>query len=346
VKTVRVRRAAFDDAAVKGWVLARDVADASGRVALAKGRILAPDDSARLRELPWDELHLLAPEPDDLHESGAGARLARAAAGPGVAPGQLSAGHWPLVAQHRGVLQVNVAGLLDVNRLCGLGLYTLFDGQVVDSGEQVGRAKIVPFLIAEEIVVQAESLARSANGLVAVRPFGAVTVGAVVQESLGERASARFRDALAEKVEWFGARLLEPRFVAPEADAVASAIRDVAADGASVVIVAGSRPMDPLDPAFEALERVGARVQRHGVPAHPGSLLWLARLGEFPVIGVPSCGLFSRATVVDLVLPRLLAGLPVDAAWMAGLGHGGFLTRDMAFRFPPYRPARDRGAVA
>jgi hypothetical protein len=60
---------------------------------------------------------------------------------------------------------------------------------------------------------------------------------------------------------------------------------------------------------------------------------------------MPSCGLFSRATVFDLVMPRLLAGLPVDSEWLAGLGHGGLLTRDVAARFPPYRSRQERGAV-
>jgi len=86
-------------------------------------------------------------------------------------------------------------------------------------------------------------------------------------------------------------------------------------------------------------------IERIGVPAHPGSLLWLARIGGTPVIGMPSCGLFSRATVFDLVLPRLLAGLAVDSEWLASLGHGGLLTRDVAARFPPYRARQERGAV-
>jgi molybdopterin biosynthesis enzyme len=103
--------------------------------------------------------------------------------------------------------------------------------------------------------------------------------------------------------------------------------------------------MDPLDAAFEAVRMLGGAIERVGVPAHPGSLLWLARVKETPVVGMPSCGLFSRATVFDLVLPRLLAGLTVDSAWLAELGHGGLLTRDVAARFPPYRQRQERGAV-
>jgi molybdopterin biosynthesis enzyme len=103
--------------------------------------------------------------------------------------------------------------------------------------------------------------------------------------------------------------------------------------------------MDELDPTFRALDELGARHERHGVPAHPGSLFWLARLGDAAIVGMPTCGLFSQATVFDLVLPRILTGDRVDARALAELGHGGLLTRDVAYRFPPYRPSRQRGAL-
>jgi len=60
---------------------------------------------------------------------------------------------------------------------------------------------------------------------------------------------------------------------------------------------------------------------------------------------MPTCGIFSRATVFDLVLPRVLAGEHLTAASLAALGHGGMLTREMAFRFPAYREAVPRGEV-
>ena len=284
-------------------------------------------------------------EAGDLHELEAGECLVRAVAGEGVAATAYSGGHWPLVALHRGILAVRTDAMQAVNRLAGVAAYTLFDGQVVDDAETVGRAKIVPFVIPGETVARAAAIARAAGGLASVRPFRTTAVGAVVQESLGSGALARFRDALGEKVAWFDSRLLEPRFVLPDAGAVADAIAGVIDEGARVVVLAGSRPMDPLDAAFDALARMGARLARHGAPAHPGSLLWLAWVGEVPVVGMPSCGLFSRATVFDLVLPRLLAGERVDDDWFAELGHGGLLTRDMAFRFPAYRVSRDRGEV-
>jgi hypothetical protein len=64
-----------------------------------------------------------------------------------------------------------------------------------------------------------------------------------------------------------------------------------------------------------------------------------------PIVGLPTCGLFSQATVFDLVLPQILAGERVDGPALAELGHGGLLRREVAFRFPPYRPSRQRGAL-
>jgi molybdopterin biosynthesis enzyme len=85
-----------------------------------------------------------------------------------------------------------------------------------------------------------------------------------------------------------------------------------------------------------AIERLGGRVVRHGVPAHPGSMLWLARVGRTGILGLPTCGAYSKATAADLLIPRLLTGEPVSARTIARLGHGGILTRSMRFRFPPY----------
>jgi molybdopterin biosynthesis enzyme len=103
-----------------------------------------------------------------------------------------------------------------------------------------------------------------------------------------------------------------------------------------LLIVAGTNSVDPLDVAVQGLLAAGGELIRQGMPAHPGSTYWLGRLGQAPVLGLSSCGMFSDATVFDILLPRLFTGLPVDADFLASLGYGGLLTSDMRFRFPPY----------
>jgi hypothetical protein len=66
---------------------------------------------------------------------------------------------------------------------------------------------------------------------------------------------------------------------------------------------------------------------------------------ERPVLGMPACGMFSQATTFDLVLPRILTGEHVDNLSLAELGHGGLLSRDSAYRFPPYRKSGTRGEL-
>jgi hypothetical protein len=65
-------------------------------------------------------------------------------------------------------------------------------------------------------------------------------------------------------------------------------------------------------------------------------MLWVGRLDRTTIIGLPTCGAYSRATAVDLLLPWLLAGEPPTRSTIARLGYGGVLTRDMRFKMPAY----------
>lgn len=328
-----------------GWVLCHDVREGAGRVALRKGQRLDVAAARRLVEVAAGEVHLIELEAGDLHEEPAGERLAAAVAGAGVRVRDAAAGQWALVAEQRGLVRVRVEALAGVNALEGISVYSLYDGQVVDAGEVVARAKVTPLVIAEAVVGEAEGHCRAVGGLVAVRAFRPMRVAAVAPASLEPRARTRFEAALREKLAWFGAALVRLEFVEADAGALARAVEECRADGAELVVAAGANALDLLDPIFAALERLGGRFVRKGVPAHPGSLLWLAFVGETPVLGMPSCGMFSQATSFDLVLPRLLAGEPVGALELAGYGHGGLLGREMAFRFPPYRAGQERGAL-
>ena len=62
-----------------------------------------------------------------------------------------------------------------------------------------------------------------------------------------------------------------------------------------------------------------------GAPVDPGNLLMLGYLGAVPVIGAPGCSRSPKRNVIDMVLPRLLAGDRLGRADLAALGHGGLL---------------------
>jgi molybdopterin biosynthesis enzyme len=117
---------------------------------------------------------------------------------------------------------------------------------------------------------------------------------------------------------------------------VAGVITAMIADGADLVLTAGGNTIDPIDPTFLALARVGAKIVRFGAPTHPGSMFWLAYRGPIPIFNLASCSMFSKSTVADLVLPWIMTGEVVGNRQLAELGYGGLLDRGMDFRFPPY----------
>lgn len=345
MKAIAQRREGTTLDVLVGRIICHDVRDAGGKIAVPKGACLDRALAETLLGTPWEEIHLIAVEPGDMHEEEAGARLAAAIVGEGAEVKGYSGGQWTLAATRRGLLRIRRADLARVNAQEGISVFTLFDGQPVEPGEAVAKAKVTPLVIAEPTIRAVEETARAAAGLVGVTGFRPTTIGAVARESLDAKQRARFETALALKIDWLGGTLLSIRYAGGSARVVADELRALRRDGATVLIVAGASALDPLDPVFEGLTLLGARMERHGAPAHPGSLLWLAFWDGAPVLGMPTCGMFSQATTFDLVLPRILAGEPIDNRELAELGHGGLLSREMAYRFPPYRSNAARGEL-
>lgn len=334
---MKARRIVRGEGIAPGLVLVRGVGG------LPKGRVLSDGDVRALDALPWSEVQVLEPEPGDVHEEVAGRRLASAAAGEGVEVAAMDGGSFPLVARRRGLLELDADRLARINTIADLALYTRPRHFVATEGEVVARAKVVPFVTREERVRRAEEIA--AGGLVSVRPFLPLRGALLVHEQIAEAALQRARSAFEHKLAFFGAQLAVARAIPGNPEALAAAIREEQRGGAGILVLAGSRSMDPDDPVLRALELCGARMERHGVPAYPGTLLWIAYLGEVPVVGAPSCGIFNRATSLDVLLPRLMAGDRMDVEAIARLSAGGLLAEESSYCLAPYERGVPRGQL-
>ena len=309
----------------------------------SKGRRLSSADlRAYATELAAGAATVIVLSGDDLHEDEAAARLATAVAGPGLSIGEPIQSRVDLRATHAGILHVRVAALARLNAVDPLEVFTAFDGTAVESGDLVASAKIAPHLVSAAVVDAALAGAgTAARPLVRVAPYKPMRVAAVVKESVRARDRERFETSVRDKIESLGSTVLSIDYVADDASPVTEALGRAVAGGADILLTAGGRSTDPLDPFFAAIDRLGGSVVRHGVPAHPGSMLWLARIAGAAVLGLPTCGAYSKATAADLVLPRLLTGERADRRLVARLGHGGLLTRDQRFRFPAYARTLD-----
>jgi hypothetical protein len=290
-------------------------------------------------------LRIAWPEASDLHEDEAAARLAAAAGGHGVERHSLRQSRLDLAARWDGVLHVRTDGLIGFNAIDSLELFTLFHGQAVQAGQVVASVKVAPHLIPIAQVEAGVRIACEHAPLVEVRPYLTLDVAALVAETIAGPALARFESGARAKVEALGGRFAGTTVIASgEPDAAESEAR-VALESLAigrkipVILVGGVSAGDPLAPFYAALLSLGGRVLRHGVPAHPGSMIWIGELADSHLLGLPQCGMFTMATAADLILPRLLTGERLTRENLAELAHGGMLTRDMRFRFPAY--ARD-----
>ena len=358
MRTVRIRPGVALDATLAGSVLTRDLS--VGGEAWSKGRRLSREDLAALTGSEvlargaWagtgrdpGSITLLIPEPGDIHEDEAARRLADAVAGPGVSLAGPTESRVDLLARHDGVLRVRVPTLERIDRIDGLSVFTALDGQVVAAGALVASVKTGPHLVDEARLERAETLTTlRRHPVVDVRPFVPARIGALVRESLPELGRRRFEAGLQSRVGALGSRLTHVAYVGDDAADVVDALHALASGPGrvDVLLTAGAGSTDPQDPVFQALQALGGRIVSHGVPAHPGSMLILARLRRTTIIGLPTCGAYSKATAVDLLLPWLLSGEPPTRATVARLGHGGILTRDQRFRFPAYAQKLDAPA--
>jgi hypothetical protein len=318
-----------------GAVLARDVVVSGER--WAKGRRISAEDLAAIAAAGVAAT-VLVPDAGEIHEDEAAVRLGRAVRGEGLQVRGPAQSRLDLLAAVDGVLHVRTAALERLNRIDPLEVFTAFDGQVVETGDLVASVKIAPHLVPVDRVALAERIALRGGPVVRVAPFVAQRVGVVVKERLGGPARERFERSIRDKIERLGSEIISITYVADDPAAVRPALRALSrgAGKADLILTAGAGSTDPTDSVFLALDQLGGRIVRQGVPAHPGSMLWLARLGRTAVLGLPTCGAYSKATAADLLLPRLLSGEPASTRTVAALGHGGILSRHMRFRFPPY----------
>jgi molybdenum cofactor cytidylyltransferase len=188
--------------------------------------------------------------------------------------------------------------------------------------------KIIPFAAPAAAVAEAERVAAEGGPLVRVAPFAKKRVGLAVTRLPETKRSIvdKTVEVVRARVERCGSELIAALDCAHEEQAVADAVRQLAAQGADPILVFGaSANVDRRDVVPAGIVGAGGEVLHFGMPVDPGNLLLLARLGERPVIGLPGCARSPKVNGFDWVLERLLADVPVRPADIARMGAGGLL---------------------
>ncbi len=319
-----------------GHLLGHNIYDASGRRALRKGKALTAGDLERLAVLGRRSLYVARLEEGDVEENRAARRIAEAAASEDLRRSPARTGRVNFYAERRGLLRVDLERLGSLNALDGVALAVLPANSAVAAGKMVATLKIVPYALPEEEVRRGEVigaglLPREAPILclpeIPTRRAGLILSGSPAAR---ERIERGFCSALGARLEALGATLETVDFVSLDDELgerrLAATIGLLLDRGLDLLILAGETAiMDRHDIAPRAIERAGGAIECFGAPVDPGNLLLLAYRGEVPILGAPGCARSPKTNIVDLVLPRLLAGDRLTRADIAAFGHGGLL---------------------
>jgi len=308
-----------------GAILAHSVA--AGGVRLRKGHVLSLDDAAALADAGVGEVIVAALEPGDLGEDDAATRLAEAMRFAGIATKPAATGRVNLHAEAAGVFKVDRSLVDAVNAVDpDVTLATLAEYSAVEAGQMVATVKIIPFAVAGAVVEQVTRLLATRE-IFAVHRFRAINVALVQTELPSVKGSVLDKTAriTTERLDRSGSRIVEERRVPHDAAAVAAAVQALVPSSDLLILFGASAVSDPDDVLPAAIRAAGGNVARVGMPVDPGNLLVLGDIGGKPVLGAPGCARSPKENGFDWVLDRLVAGLDVSDADIAGMGVGGLL---------------------
>lgn len=311
-----------------GATLVHNVMGADGRKALSKGRVVRREDIATLRALKRETVYVAALEPGDVPEDEAAARLAQLVAGQGIDVSKPSGGRVNFHAAARGLLRIEPQVLNRINRLAGVTLATVPRWTLLAPRKLVATLKTIGLALPQATLDEAAAIVRRDGAVLSLAGITNTRVAVVLTGSENGRARVveTFSAPIRARVEAAGAQVIREEFVTEEEGAIAAAVQGALDGGAQMVIVAGETSiMDAHDITPRGIERAGCTVEVYGAPVEPGNLLLIAYCGAAAVIGAPGCIKSRETNVVDLVLPRLLAGDRVTRADVIALAEGGLL---------------------
>ncbi len=295
---------------------------------LRKGAVLDAAAIEALRGADIDSVIAAQLEPGDVAEDAAAARLAQALETSGVKASRASTGRVNLVAMVPGLLQVDRDRLNAVNAVHeALTVGTLPDAASVAAREMLATIKVIPFAVAENVLAEAERVARQ-RPVLRLHPFRPLRVGLVMTSLPGMKHSilAGTAEATAARVAGLTGTLLPPLECAHAEAPIAEVLRTLMAQEADILLVAGaSAVVDRRDVGPAGIVAAGGEILHFGMPVDPGNLICLGRIGERPALVLPGCARSPKLNGIDWVLSRLFAGLPTDGAVIAGMGVGGLL---------------------
>lgn len=333
MKTVRVEEAI-------GMILAHDMTEIipgkSKGAAFKKGHVIKEEDIPRLLRMGKEHIGIIQFKEGDVHENDAAIRMAKAAVGQGIEFTEPSEGKVSLKAKQSGLLKINYKALYEINSIEEIMIATLHTDIMIESGKVVGGTRIIPLMTANQKIEEVESICKENYPIIQVLPLKKMKIGIVTtgSEVYHKRIPDKFGPVIRNKFQELGCEVIDQIFANDDADMIAESIGQLIDKGAEFITCTGGMSVDPDDVTPLGIRKTGAEVVTYGAPILPGAMFMLAYKNNIPIVGLPGCVMYSKRTIFDLTIPRLVAGEKLTREDIIRLGHGGLCSSCEVCTFP------------
>nr|WP_288563997.1 molybdopterin-binding protein [uncultured Romboutsia sp.] len=323
-----------------GCILSHDVTkivpgEFKGRL-FKKGHVIREEDIPKLLDIGKEHIYVWEPKKGQFHENDAAIRVKDLVLGQGCyISEEIKEGKIDFFANTQGIVKINKDLLLKLNLLGEIIVSTIHNNTPVKKGEKIGATRVIPLIIDEKKILEAEKIIKEKIiSVEEIKPKKAVLI-TTGNEVYKGRIKDAFLPVMKEKLEYYGSEIVKQVILPDNKEMITENIlKAIEEDKVDMIICTGGMSVDPDDVTPSAIKDCNGEIVTYGAPVLPGAMFLLAYYKNIPILGVPSCAMYSKRTIFDLVLPRILADEKLSFEDIARFGNGGMCLNCEICSFP------------
>ena len=323
-----------------GMVLAHDITRIiPGKfkgVGFKKGHVVQKQDIYELIRLGKNYLYVLDISKGHIHEDDAALKIAGAICSDTLRWTSPVEGKTSIISKKDGLLKINTNGLLRINKMGNIIVSTIKSNFPCKKDQTVAATRIIPLTISTKKIEKLENTAKKYYPVIQILPYKKLKIGAVITgtEIYKGLIHDGFDEYVGSIIQSYGCKVVSKSLVPDEPGAIAGAILKLIDIGCDMIITTGGLSVDPDDVTKKGVQKTGAKLIAYGSPVLPGAMFLYAFLDDVPILGLPACVYYHKATIFNLIFPRVLAGDKITKNEIAEMGHGGLCMNCSKCRFP------------
>ncbi len=289
-----------------------------------KGHIVTKEDIPILLSMGKEHLYIFELDAGKVHENDAAQVLCEICKGDNISCGEVKEGKIELKAAADGCFTLDTDRLNQINSIDEIMIATRKGNTAVHAGDKLAGTRVIPLVIDKDKLIQATAI-MGGKQLMNVIPYKLRTAAVITtgSEVFHQRIEDAFTPVLIEKLKAYGITVKEHIIIDDDTDGITAAINEVR-NGVDIVLCTGGMSVDPDDNTPGAIKKSGADIVTYGAPVLPGAMILLGYFDDgTPILGLPGCVMYAKATIFDLIMPRIAAGIRLNKADFVAYGEGG-----------------------